>query len=127
MRSKSRPLFLISSFAAALGLAAFLFACGQNYNSDSNDASGSAAACPDVSNTCTAYAAMAKNHCFQCHPWGGFTTDAQWLNAGLVSRGNPTVSSLIKELKNSGGQMPKDYSPLSTADYNKLVTWIQNM
>jgi mono/diheme cytochrome c family protein len=102
-------------------------ACGQFYNSNSSDGAGSAFDCATDPNLCAAYKAISDNHCFECHAWSRYKTDAEWTGAGLVVAGSPSTSLLIKRLKNSGSTMPQNFPALSTADYNALVTWIQNL
>jgi hypothetical protein len=102
--------------------------CGQDYNSNSNDGElNTTISCPTDANLCTAYAVIKANHCFECHSWSGYLTDAAWKSAGLVQAGNPSSSLLILQLKNSGGTMPENYSPLSSSDLQSLKTWIQGM
>ena len=105
-----------------------LAGCGQNYNSNSNDGGGDIGIdCSTKANLCAAYTAIRANHCFECHAWSGYKSDAAWVSAGLVVADSPSDSTLIKQLKNSGGTMPQNYTPLSADDYNAIVTWIQNM
>jgi hypothetical protein len=102
--------------------------CGQNYNSDSNDAGGDIGIdCSTNASLCAAYTVIQNNHCFECHSWSGYKTNAAWVSAGLVVADDPTDSMIIKQLKNSGGTMPQNYTPLLSSDYNSLVSWIQNL
>lgn len=132
MRSRSRPRCLINNprrLAIATVVAAAILVlsnCGQNYNSNSNDVTGSSNIdCGLYAKLCTAYPVIQHNHCFQCHSWSGYRTDEQWVQAGLVVPGSPNTSSLIKQLQNTGGDMPKDYSALSSDDIDTLKAWIQ--
>ncbi len=113
----------------ALTLSAWgLVHCGQDYNSNSNDNAGvmniDCAIKPEL---CAAYVAMFKNHCFECHAWSEYYTDDDWINAGLVIRGSPDTSILVRRLKNAGSDMPRNYNPLTASEYNAVRTWIQNL
>lgn len=105
-----------------------LLACGQNYNSSSNDNGGDIGIdCTVQPRLCAAYMAMKSNHCFECHSWSSYRTDQDWSAAGLVVKNNPSSSLLVQQLKNAGGTMPQDNSPMSDDEYTSIKTWIQNM
>ncbi|MGZ3723077.1 MAG: hypothetical protein ACXVA9_09115 [Bdellovibrionales bacterium] len=105
-----------------------LASCGQNYNSSTNDNGGELGIdCATEPRLCAAVLAMKNNHCFECHSWSGYKTDASWIAAGLVTKDNPGNSKLVQQLKNAGGTMPQNYSPMSSDEYDAVKTWIQNM
>jgi hypothetical protein len=113
---------------AFLVLAVGLTACGQNYNSSSNDGGGDLGIdCTVQAQLCSAYTAMKTNHCFECHSWSGYRTNQDWLNSGLVIKDNPSGSRLITQLKNAGGTMPQNNSPMASDDYDAITAWIRNM
>lgn len=118
-------MILLASILAAISIA--LTDCGQNFNSNSGDHAGGGISCPNDANLCIAYDVITNNHCFDCHQWSSYTTDADWIGAGLINPGNPTKSLIISNLKNSGGAMPQNFGALSNSDFNALVTWIQNL
>jgi hypothetical protein len=129
MRWKSPPLYLILKRLAILAIGALtLVQCGQNYNSNSNDGGGDIGIdCTANARLCAAYTAIQSNHCFECHGWSSYKTDAAWEGAGLVVAGSTAGSQLITKLKNSGGDMPQNYGAISNDDYSALVSWIQNL
>lgn len=105
-----------------------LMSCGQNYNSNTNDNGGELGIdCATAPALCEAYTAMRDNHCFECHGWSGYRTDAAWISSGLVSKNDPANSRLITKLKNAGGNMPQNFSPMTSSEYTAVRTWIQNM
>jgi len=131
MRLRSLPEFHISKrYLLILFACLNLVYCGQNYNSNSDDnVTDIGIDCTANPRLCLAYAAIRKNHCFQCHQWAGYKTDTAWENDpnGLIIIGSPSTSMLVTRLKNSGSSMPLTYGPLSSDDYNAIVNWIQNL
>jgi len=110
-----------------------LFSCGQDYNSQSNDV-GQYSQSPIDRSTAEGqrlhlvYRSM-QSQCFSCHgSWSSYITSSQWVNAGLVVRGNPNTSKLVYRLKNMGGNMPPDpSSQISDDDYSAYLNWINNL
>lgn len=109
-----------------------LAACGQNYNSNTNDAPNIPQGdCSTAAGArlCAAVAVLKSNRCYTCHAsdWP-YSTDAAWLASGLVVQGQPLSSRMITKLVNVGGNMPFDTGvAISTTDYNTLTNWIQNL
>lgn len=72
-----------------------------------------------------------KSKCMNCHnyhsEWLNYTTDDDWLNYGLIIRGDAANSLLIQRTVNAGGNMPQGGSPLSPAEYQVLLDWINNI
>jgi len=115
-------------FIVALFITAAVLSCGQNYNSSTNDNGGDIGIdCTTQAQLCTAYSALKNNHCFECHSWSGYRTDQAWISAGLVVKDSPLSSQLVTNLKNAGGSMPQNNSPMSSDEYDAVTTWIQNM
>lgn len=123
-------------FAVAFGIV--VFACGQDYNSNSGDHVYQESTLPDVDNGDPAAKAFAeafsvlKAQCIDCHTsyhasWSKYTTEAAWKNSGYVTPGNSAGSTVIAILINNGGNMPKDGKALSAADLEKLTSWIDGM
>jgi mono/diheme cytochrome c family protein len=81
-----------------------------------------------------AYAILQKN-CTSCHfnyhsAWNAYNTEEKWLDAGLVNRGDPENSFLIKRMKNAGGPgatMPIAAEAVSEADFKILKKWIEEI
>lgn len=107
-----------------------LLSCGQDYNSNSGDATkgsdiGIDCTSAPAARLCAAYTAIQSNHCFECHvAWSAYKTDAAWTGSGLVTAGNASGSVLISRIRNAGGDMPQNYGPLPQADYDALLAWI---
>jgi len=106
----------------------FLNSCGQDYNSNYNDRGTYAdIGIPPGDPLYNSYIIL-QNKCFSCHVWGDYKTSAQWESAGLVTAGNFNGSTIIKSLKNYGGNMPKDpYSPLTSTEIESLKVWINSL
>lgn len=74
------------------------------------------------------------NRCVNCHSeehneWANLTNQ-QWLDTGLIIRGDPDNSPFIKTIFNSGSptaNMPFEGSALPAAEFTALKTWIQNI
>lgn len=104
----------------------FLASCGQDYNSNSNDASiYEDSGITPGSNLYNAYSVM-KTKCFMCHgDWKNYKTSQDWIDHGLIVSGAPTNSDIYNSLIQNGGGMPKSpYSPLTSAEVETLRTWI---
>lgn len=126
-----------SKFNFMKKLSCFLFlllmlaGCGQDYNSNYGDYSqyspveGIDTSTPEGLRLLDAYKVM-QTSCFQCHSWSEYKTSAQWVSAGLVTRGNLSSSILYTRLKNVGGNMPPA-GQLTTADFTSIETWISNL
>jgi hypothetical protein len=102
----------------------FLSGCGQSYNSNTFDESV-------ISNSNQAYTVI-KNQCTNCHSgyhsgWASYSTDQDWVNAGLVVSGNASSSLFMNRIKNEGGNMPLNGPALTDTDYQTLKDWINNM
>lgn len=80
----------------------------------------------------TAALAILQNRCMSCHfgfhnAWNAFTTEEQWLEAGLINRGDPDNSLLIKRMKNAAGPgatMPIAAAAIPDAEFQTLKAWI---
>ncbi len=106
-----------------------LSSCGQDYNSNSNDAEVySDIGITPGSNLYEAYTLM-QTKCFACHgkEWRGLTTSQMWIDKGLIVSGSPTNSSIYTSLTNNGGDMPKNpYPPLTRSEVLTIKNWINN-
>ncbi len=86
--------------------------------------------------------ATAKNilqtSCVACHKAGGsaaylpldLNTEDDFLSAGLVIKGKPLESNLIKRLRHHGAansNMPPQGIAFTSEDYSNLVGWVQNI
>lgn len=79
--------------------------------------------------------AIIQNRCISCHSgfhnnWAAFTSDDMWINSGLVHRGDPDNSTLIKRIINSGqagANMPQGAGAIPDAEFQTLRKWIAEM
>lgn len=79
--------------------------------------------------------AIIQSRCISCHSgfhnnWAAYTSDEQWINSGLVHRGDPDNSHFIKRIINSGqagANMPQGAGALPDAEYQLLRKWIAEM
>jgi hypothetical protein len=113
-----------------------LTSCLQSTNSNSFDRSYSQTVNIDTSTAAgeRLYAAymVLKNNCMNCHTgyhdsWTTFNTDQKWIESTLVEVNDGYSSSLIINLKNIGGSMPKDRPQLPEEDLDILLDWIDNI
>ena len=108
-----------------------LSACGQDYNSNSQDGvlADLGLDCGGTGQRlCNAALVFVNNKCYQCHgSWSAYNSNAKWLGSGLVKQANPSGSRLIQKLINAGGNMPLGGGAISGADYATLQTWILNL
>ena len=73
-----------------------------------------------------------KSRCVNCHSgyhnsWASYTTNEDWLASGLVNRGDPDNSRLIRRIINSGSpgaNMPLGQGRLPDSEYQLLRKWI---
>ena len=111
-----------------------LASCGQSYNSNSGDIAayepieGIDASTPDGARLLVAYKAF-QPKCFSCHSgYADYKTSEQWVNAGLVTPGMPSTSTVYTILKNAGGRMPPDpVAQLTTEEFEAVEAWISGM
>ena len=105
----------------------YLTGCGQVYNSNTFDQYNYGANGISDPVFAEAYNAL-KVRCMGCHPthsgWAAYTTEAQWISAGLVIPGSASTSEVITRLKNSGGDMPTDSGAIPNAEKVAIETWI---
>lgn len=79
-----------------------------------------------------AYPVLQKN-CMSCHThanWSAFKDEQQWINEGLVVAGDADDSDLVRRILNTGrtdSDMPVGGGPLPTADYQKIVDWVNGL
>lgn len=79
--------------------------------------------------------AVIQNRCVSCHSgfhnnWATYTSNEKWLNSGLIHRGDPDNSTLIKRTINSGqagANMPLGFGAIPDAEFETLRTWITNI
>lgn len=117
-------------------LALFLIGCGQDFNSNSFDrekygTTGIDTSTPAGLRLSKAYNVMATN-CTSCHTgyhniYASYTTNQQWIDAGLVVAGDFNGSFLIQKLQNFGGNMPQGGSQLGESEITNLQEWIDNL
>jgi len=80
------------------------------------------------------------SRCTSCHADGNasgglrldYTTDAQFINAGAVQKGDPDTSLAYMDLKgvnvpNGEADMPRDGTTLNAADISAIKVWIELM
>jgi len=110
-----------------------LVSCGQDYNSNTGDFAqyapieGIDSSTPDGTRLLASYKVF-QAKCFQCHTWSAYKTSADWVSAGLVSKGNSSASQVYTRLKNTGGDMPPDpIAELTAAELLTVETWINQM
>lgn len=126
-RLTSKPSSLVVLCAGIL-----VFACGQDYNSNSGDKpvevkQSAAGICESEAGArfCAARLIYQKN-CFSCHPsWAELADEQSWIAAGLVKPGSIDSSPAINRLINYGSNMPLNGSALSATDYESLTTWVE--
>ena len=121
---------------AYISTSLLLVSCYQDINSNSYDDSysltnGIDTSTPNGKRLSTAYNVL-KDKCMSCHTgyhnkWIDYTTDAKWLNSGLVEPNNAFSSEIITKLKNMGGNMPKDNPQIPEKDFDNLVLWIEDI
>jgi len=79
--------------------------------------------------------AVIQNRCTSCHSgfhnnWSTYTSNEKWLNSGLVNRGDPDNSLIIRRTINSGqagSNMPQGTGAIPDAEFETLRTWILNI
>lgn len=101
--------------------------CGQDYNSNYNDRGTYADIGISAGDPLYRPYQVLQTKCFGCHAseWSDYKNSQQWVDAGLVVRGNYASSALKTRLRNFGGNMPPDpYSPLTSTELEILRTWI---
>lgn len=127
---KANKLILGAAAAAVLAL----FACGQDYNSNSGDerygnTKPAAGACDGEAGTryCAAQEVI-KKRCFACHAdWSRFDTSQKWVDSGRVEAGAPDSSFLYNKLINAGGDMPQGGPALPADEFNAIKDWISKL
>lgn len=109
----------------------------QDYNSNSNDderfseveLTGSA-----VFKESAYY--ILQQRCTSCHSsgihnsWAGYTNEQDWIDEGLVVKGDPDSSRAIFRIINHGStdsNMPLGMGPLPNDEYQDLVDWVENI
>ena len=118
-------------------IALLLLASCQNYNSNSGDANtyGPVVLNEADPNFAQAYSIIV-NRCVNCHSsnihsvWSSYTSNNDWLNTGMVNRGDPDNSYFIQRIINYGASssnMPQGGSALPAAEYNHLRKWIEEI
>jgi hypothetical protein len=117
-------------FLLTILLLFILSSCGQDYNSNYNDRGTYAdIGIPSGTPLYNSYVIM-QNKCFSCHgsQWQEYKTSDDWVNAGLIVKGNFNNSQIKLSLKNFGGSMPKDpASPLTNDEVDTLRTWVNSL
>jgi len=76
--------------------------------------------------------AVIQSRCISCHSgfhnnWATYTSNEKWLNSGLVLRGDPDNSRLIRVIINSGqagANMPQGAGAIPDSEYQLLLKWI---
>lgn len=79
--------------------------------------------------------AVIQNRCISCHSgfhnnWATYTDNEKWLNSGLIIRGDPDNSRLIKLTINSGqagANMPQGGGAIPDAEFQLLRKWISEI
>lgn len=79
--------------------------------------------------------AIIQSRCISCHSgfhnnWATYTSNEKWINSGLVHRGDPDNSTLIKLIINSGqagANMPQGAGAIPDAEFQTLRKWIAEM
>ncbi len=114
----------------------FILVGCQDYNSNSFDRTKYSSGCtgepgdPNFAAACE----LTKKYCINCHQgyhnsWAAFTTNQDWINSGVIIKGDANNSEFIQYIFNygPGGSMPKYGSSLPNDEYAKLVEWIDNI
>lgn len=78
--------------------------------------------------------AVIQNRCISCHDgqhnnWASYTNDDHWLSSGLVNRGDPSNSRLIRRIVNSGdpGANMPPAGAIPDAEFQLLKRWITEL
>ncbi len=102
--------------------------CGQDYNSNTNDARY-ANSSYDVSTPFGAAQAVLSDRCFSCHgTWANYTDSQAWINSGQIAPGSWSSSTMYTRIKNYGGDMPPSpASELTSAELTALATWVNGL
>ena len=127
----------IVSLKIYIVVATLVASCGQSFNSNTTDyLLLPSNYCEDQSNTslCEANEVL-QTKCTSCHEgyhdtWAAYSTNAAWIESGLVVAGNPAGSDVVIRLKNYGTgltNMPKDAPALSQDEYDKIEAWINSL
>jgi hypothetical protein len=83
----------------------------------------------------TAYYIL-QQRCTSCHTsgihnsWAGYTKERDWIDRGLVSKGDPDSSRLIFRIINHGStdsNMPLGMGPLPNDEYQDLIDWVNSL
>ncbi len=130
MLSKLRPFYLFL-------LLNLLTACGQDYNSNSFDASRYSASRATGTQQFINFYEVMSDKCISCHTgthshWADFITAPQWQTSwesNLVLPGDPSNSTIVSRLSgwSPGGDMPKNFPSISASDYQIIVDWINSL
>lgn len=114
----------------------FLISSCQDFNSNSFDKEKSYVAVIDTSTAegkrlNSAYQVL-KNNCMSCHTgyhsvWLKFNTSELWQNENLIIAGDANASEIMIRLKNNGGDMPLNNSPIQFTDLIYIEDWINGL
>lgn len=132
-----RPSFLLNKFSkkALFFTSLFTLGCGQSFNSNTEDKNLLPSSfCANQSQTqlCTANEIIQKK-CTNCHTsnihafWAPFDTNEEWVASGRVIAGDADNSTLVKKLKNYGGNMPDQAPELSDTEAQAIKDWINSI
>lgn len=127
---------VFTSFTFILLIAALLTSC-ETLNSNSSDALFYDDVNVQDSNLLEPFIIL-KVECMSCHnyhnEWLSYTSNQDWINAGLVQPGSAANSKLIHRMKNTSAaesplntNMPLEGSVIDTEDYQKLRSWIDSL
>lgn len=120
---------------ASLLLGLLLIGC-QDYNSNSNDKERFSRVNLTGSSDFTPAYYILQQRCTNCHSsgihnsWAGYTNEQDWIDEGLVVKGDPDGSRLIFRIINHGStdsNMPLGLGPLPNDEYQQLVDWVTNI
>lgn len=120
-------LILISLLVALTGC--------QDYNSNSNDKDRFSQVDLTGSSGFEPAYFILQQRCTNCHSsgihnaWAGFTNEQDWIDEGLIVKGDPDSSRLIFRIINHGStdsNMPLGMGPLPNDEYQDLIDWVEN-
>jgi hypothetical protein len=109
-----------------------LYGCGQDYNSNTFDASKFEDSSIDNTTPFGQSYTILSSRCASCHTgyhnnYANYKTPASWISSGLVVAGNPAGSLVVSKLQNVGGTMPLGESAISNTEYQTIRNWISSL
>lgn len=108
----------------------------QDFNSNSNDENRFKQVNLTGSSGFNSAYFILQQRCTSCHSsgihnsWANYTNEQDWIDEGLVTKGDPDGSRAIFRIINHGGtdaDMPLGMGPLPNDEYQDLIDWVENI